>query len=128
MASHSKYIKEEVKEHILFAQYYALEMSSTSRARAHVQEHSEGSDDEGNNESIHTRKLREEGLSHLEKADGIYEDAGPGTRGAVLTGLPEESKSTRLMLTGSFCEAVSNDEEKDILAAMAKELQSTGRW
>ena len=103
--------------HLLFARYAALEASVVHCSQGREQP----VDTEGRVPSI--KDLREEGLAQLELCQEICD----GHKGTT-KGLQNEIDATRKMLESEFYQAISSDERRQVLEAMASEFSAVGHW
>lgn len=96
----------EVEALVYFARFAALELTTASAtARDKL------------------ASLRDEALSHLTQARALCE-AAPSTAGLV----QEIEQADSSLRDSTFYASVSNDERKQIVAAMASEFQVNGHW
>ncbi|KAL9060626.1 MAG: hypothetical protein Q9162_000577 [Coniocarpon cinnabarinum] len=116
-AQNGRQPRQEAEGSILLARYAALE--------AHVAHYSGGRaiTDDQDERVPSANDLRTEGLEQLDLATEVCETNSGCTRG-----LQEEIDATRKMLNSEFYQPVSNEERRQVLAAMKGEFLGTGHW
>ncbi|KAL9093471.1 MAG: hypothetical protein Q9159_000325 [Coniocarpon cinnabarinum] len=116
-AQNGRQPRQEAEGSILLARYAALE--------AHVAHYSRGRaiTDDQDERVPSANDLRTEGLEQLDLATEVCE-----TNSGCTTGLQEEIDATRKMLNSEFYQPVSNEERRQVLAAMKGEFLGTGHW
>ena len=116
-ATEGKQQRQMTEGHLLFARYAALEASVVYCSR--------GRDPpEGQTERVPSiNDLKAQGLSHLDTAAELC-TRYPGTT----NGLQNEVDATKKMLERDFYQPVSNQERREVLAAMASQFSGTGHW
>lgn len=103
-AVRSQQLMQEVEGRLYFARFSALERSASMPERGET--------------------LKQEALAHLEIARALCQQYPGQTRGMAA----EVDEVEMMLRNGTFYAPVTNDEPKQILAAMATEFIGTGHW